>query len=117
MFSAVSLHVEGMQSMTPEMKVLHPVSVMGPQECWLLLAQHMIVDGYAFHWHIPRYEKWLNTVDRQPAYNCWARNLANFEQQMDSALVLKDPCHMLALREIVAAVPDARITDAGNPEA
>ena len=98
-----------MQSITPEMKVLHPVSVMGPQECWLLLAQHMIVDGYAFHWHIPRYEKWLTTVDRQAAYNCWARNLASFESQMDSALVLKDPCHMLALREIVAAVPDARI--------
>lgn len=103
------LAVHTMQMITPEMKILHPVSITGPQECWLLLAQHMIVDGYAFHWNVPRYENWLYRANRQAAYDTWARNLACFESRMNCGLVLKDPCHMLSLREIVAAVPDARI--------
>lgn len=98
-----------MHSLTPEMKVLHPTRYDGPTEDWLTLGQHMIVDGYAFHWDVPRYEDWLYQVDRQPAYDNWARNLAAFEQRLNRGLVLKDPCHMNAISEILEAAPDARI--------
>ncbi len=95
-------------ALAPEQKVVHPVRATGPEECWLWLASHLIVDGWAMHWTLPRFEAWLATVDRGPAYQTWATAAAHLQTELGHRLVLKDPAHLLALPQILSVAPDAR---------
>lgn len=95
-------------ALAPELSVLHPVSTTGPEECWMLLQHHLLADGLAFHWQLPRFERWLAQVDRRPAYQWWAAVTAWLSQQLGHGLVLKDPVHLRGLSALAHAAPDAR---------
>ncbi len=95
--------------LSPELAVAHPVTAMGPEECWALLLTHLVVEGLAFHWTMPRFEGWLRRVDRRPAYRGWARATAGLEADLGTALVLKDPAHLMGLDALVEALPDAQL--------
>jgi hypothetical protein len=103
------LGTASMSMLAPELNVLHKVTATGAEECWLLTIAHLISEGVAFHWKVPRYDRWLLDVDRQPVYRTWARAAAYLERELGHGLVLKDPAHMRALPELVRAMPNAKL--------
>lgn len=103
-----ALGVAAARRMVPGLFDLHPVDADGPEECWMLLATHLVVDGMAIHWTLPRFAIWLEDVDRRPAYQAWARAAGWLERDLGHGLVLKDPAHLLGLPALLEAVPDAR---------
>lgn len=93
----------------PEFSQLHPISADGPEECWLLLATHLLLDGLSFHLPLPRFEAWLEWVDRRPAYRTWARAVALLAGEAGHGLVMKDPAHIRALSVLHNVTPEARL--------
>jgi hypothetical protein len=104
-----TLGVRVVDQLVPELSVIHPVTAHSAEECWLLLATHLLVDGMSFHWKVPRLTEWLRRTNRETAYRGWAFATALLERDLGHALVLKDPAHMLGLPALLAAVPDARL--------
>ncbi|MCA9494990.1 MAG: sulfotransferase, partial [Myxococcales bacterium] len=102
-----ALGVAAARRVVPGLFDLHPVDANGPEECWMLLATHLVVDGMAMHWTLPRFAGWLDRVDRRPAYLAWGRAAGWLERELGHGLVLKDPAHLLGLPALVEAVPDA----------
>ena len=95
--------------LAPETRHIHPIQADGPEECWFWLATHLVVDGWALHWTLPRYKAWLATVDRRPVYRQWAAAAGLMQRELGSQLVLKDPAHLMGLDALLNACPDARL--------
>ncbi len=93
----------------PDLGRLHNTNSMTPEECWLLLGKHMILDGMVYMYPLPTYRQWLEEADRLPAYEAWAKAAGILERRMQSRLVLKDPAHMRGFRELLTVSPDSKI--------
>src|SRR5690606_21366158 len=65
----------------PDMRRLHHTHATSPEECWLLLGHHLIVDGMTYMYPLPTYREWLEEADRLPAYETWSRALALLERR------------------------------------
>jgi hypothetical protein len=98
-----------MNLLAPELPILHRVRWNSPEECWQLMVQELLMDGFTVHWKLPRLRKWLKSTDRTQAYTTWSRTLAFLEDDLGQALLLKDPAHMLGLPALMKAIPDAKI--------
>lgn len=98
-----------MNLLAPELPILHRVRWNSPEECWQLLLQELLMDGFTVHWSLPRLRAWLKQVDRRRAYRTWARTLGFLEEDLGHALILKDPAHMLGIPALLDVMPDAKI--------
>lgn len=82
----------------------------GPQECLALLDQTFANPGAYWTWSVPTYfERLLDTVDLRSCYERHRLELQLLQWRTEPRRwVLKWPCHLVAMHEILEVYPDAR---------
>jgi hypothetical protein len=93
----------------PNLKVAHEHDSTLPEECISLLANTLMTDWYGFALG-GAYYQWLEQQDLTRAYESHAMMLKLFQsRQPGRRWVLKAPSHLLGLRWLLSAYPDAVI--------
>ncbi|MDQ1430808.1 MAG: hypothetical protein QOF40_1410 [Actinomycetota bacterium] len=89
---------------------IHLMDVDGPQECLAILDQTFGNAGMYWSHRVPTYfDRLLDTIDLRACYRHHKLELQLLQwQATPKQWVLKWPCHLLALEEILAVYPDAR---------
>ncbi len=82
----------------------------GPQECLAILDQTFANPGAYWTWSVPTYfERLLDTIELRSCYEHHRLELQLLQWRTEPRRwVLKWPCHLVALPEILAVHPDAR---------
>lgn len=94
----------------PEFMGVHYMSASEVEECWQLLRQTFKSISYESLAHLPTYSAWLAKQDWTNAYARHKKNLQLIGlPDQDRRWVLKNPSHLFALDELMAAYPDALI--------
>ena len=100
----------------PEFMGVHYMSAGEVEECWQLLRQTFKSVSYECLANLPTYSKWL---EQQDWTNAYARHRKNLQliglHDQDRRWVLKNPSHLFALDELMAAYPDALIVQTHRP--
>ncbi len=100
---------EAIYSMVPQLKAVHWEPGDGPTECVALLTQSFRAQDWYGLFRVPSYIEWLHHCDMQPAYNYHRLSLQVLQSRAPGRWSLKAPGHLLALDQLVATYPDARI--------
>ena len=109
-FSAIEAQFSQHHSDNPEFMGVHFMSASEVEECWQLLRQTFKSISYECLAHLPTYSSWLAGQDWTNAYARHKRNLQLIGlPDQDRRWVLKNPSHLFALDELMAAYPDALI--------
>ena len=99
-----------LESLNPQMRVVHHEDAEGPTECITLLGQ----DFKSLTWealaNVPTYSEWLLAADYASAY-CYHRTALQVLQSggRRGAWTLKSPNHAIALPALAEEYPDAKI--------
>jgi hypothetical protein len=102
----------GMQmldAINPGFKAIHYDPADGPTECVTLLAQHFVSTLFETLANMPTYGEWLLAVDETDAYAHHHDVLQVLQSRAPGRWSLKSPHHGLAVRELRAQYPDARV--------
>lgn len=92
----------------PEFMGVHYMAADEVEECWQLLRQSAMSVSYECLAHVPSYSAWLSEQDWTSAYRRHRKNLQLIGlADTDRRWVLKNPSHLFALDELLAAYPDA----------
>ena len=102
--------IQMLESLNPQMRVVHHEDAEGPTECLTLLGQ----DFKSLTWealaNVPAYSAWLLDADYTSAYAYHRRALQVLQSGgRRGAWTLKSPNHAIALPALVAEYPDANI--------
>lgn len=96
--------------LAPDFKVIHPLDASQPQECISIMAHAFMSDVFPTTCHVPAYQRWLDDIDMQPAYQYHRRFLQYLQAGTGGVQwVLKAPAHLFSLAALLEAYPDARI--------
>ncbi|MGE0880290.1 MAG: sulfotransferase [Acidimicrobiia bacterium] len=89
---------------------IHLTDYDGPQECLAMLSQTFADPGAYWTYSVPTYfARLLDTVDKRSAYEHHKLVLQLLQWKRPALRwVLKWPCHLVALDEILAVYPDAK---------
>lgn len=90
---------------SPEFFDAHPASAVGPEECWMLLMPSFHVPDYTLHWRLPRYRAWVDKAPLDAPYREYAAALGLLSREYTGRLVQKGPAHVLAMPEMLRAMP------------
>jgi Sulfotransferase family len=92
-----------------ELAKMHLMDVDGPQECVAIIDQTFGNVGNYWTYRIPTYfARCLDTVDLRACYEHHKRVLQLLQWKADpKRWVLKWPCHLVALDQLIAVYPDA----------
>jgi len=94
----------------PEFMGVHYIAPDQVEECWQLLRQSMRSISFECLAHLPTYSAWLAGQDWTGAYRRHRRNLQLIGlPDIGQRWVLKNPSHLFALDELLAAYPDALV--------
>lgn len=94
---------------TPSLDDLHYIQATSPEECLLIKTLSLRSMVYVYMANIPSYQKYIQKVDFLPAFEWHKRFLQCLEvQEKPKRWLLKDPCHLEHIPEILKAYPDAR---------
>ncbi len=95
---------------TAEIAKMHLTDADGPQECLAILDQTFANPGAYWTYSIPTYfDRLLDTIDYRPCYEHHKLELQLLQWQAPHRRwVLKWPCHLLALPEILDVYPDVK---------
>jgi len=94
----------------PEFMGVHFIAADQVEECWQLLRQSMRSISFECLAHLPAYSSWLRNQDWTSAYLRHRRNLQLIGlPDAGRRWVLKNPSHLFALDELLAAYPDALV--------
>ena len=100
---------EMLDGLNPQFKAMHYEAPDGPTECVTVLAQ----DFKSLLWetvaNVPSYGEWLLDCDETSAYEYHRSVLQLLQSQAPGRWSLKTPHHCLALDELMATYPDARL--------
>jgi Sulfotransferase family len=102
----------GMQmldALNPDFKAIHYDPADGPTECVTLLAQHFVSTLWETLANVPAYGEWLLAVDETDAYSYHHDVLQVLQSRAPGRWSLKSPHHGLAVKELRAQYPDARV--------
>jgi hypothetical protein len=95
----------------PYLKGIHEIDPLGPEECYLLLANTFVSYSYPLQWNCPAYLEWLGTrteADWIEVYRHYLATLRTLECGRDDRhWVLKCPLHAPRLGVLRALVPRA----------
>jgi hypothetical protein len=102
----------------PGFERIHKVEAAAPDECSWLFRHSFTTLVFAFMWRMPSYLRWELSAPRHEAYADYRQQLQILgdparllpEQREGAAqqqLVLKDPCHLWHLDELLDTFPDA----------
>lgn len=94
-------------AVSPEFAGIHYESAEGPTECVTVLAGDLHSIHYETMAWIPTYSAWLRGQSHADAYAHHHRTLAVLGHAHPGRWVLKSPCHLLTLDDLVAEYPDA----------
>lgn len=102
--------VDAGYKLSPRLVDIHPLKAEWPDECSWLFRNSFATLVHGFSHFVPGYVDWLMRRDMTPDYADYRRQLRAIVWQRPGApLVLKDPCHLWHLPELLAALPDARV--------
>jgi hypothetical protein len=94
----------------PEFMGVHFIAADQVEECWQLLRQSMRSISFECLAHLPTYSSWLSNQDWTGAYRRHRRNLQLIGlPDTGRRWVLKNPSHLFALDELLAAYPQALV--------
>jgi hypothetical protein len=94
----------------PRMKAMNPSDPTGPIECQTLQAMDFKSQLFQAQAQVPSYSKWLNTeADLVPTYRYLKRILKLLQWKYPtSRWRLKNPSHIVFIKDLNAVFPDAR---------
>ncbi|MFO0558345.1 MAG: sulfotransferase [Polyangiales bacterium] len=92
----------------PHVRLIHDVEATSPDECHFILENSGIFPASP---PAERYQRWLATADVSFAYREHRSLLQLWQRDEQPTWVLKDPSHVLFLRALIEAYPDARIVE------
>jgi hypothetical protein len=102
--------IEMLESLNPQMKVVHHEDAQGPTECITLLGQDFKSLTWEAMANVPDYSRWLLDTDYASAYAYHRRVLQVLQSGgRRGHWTLKSPNHAIALSALAAEYPDARL--------
>lgn len=107
---AAAAAIDMLESLNPNIKVVHHEDAAGPTECLTLLGQ----DFKSLTWeaiaNVPSYSRWLLGADHRSAYK-YHRTVLKVLQSggVRGHWTLKSPHHAIALDALTAVYPDAQL--------
>ena len=97
-------------SEVPDFEAMHPMGARLPEECLTVTALEFRSQVFAYQFHVPSYETWLERQDLLPVYASHRRQLQYMQWRCPrERWVLKAVGHLWALKEIFEVYPDARV--------
>ncbi len=102
--------IDWMERLAPGFRVLHPLAAELPQEC--IAIDSYTLESFEFQTthQVPRYQAWLESRDRRPAYRFHRRFLQYLQwQRPGGRWILKAPAHLFSLDALLTVYPDAGI--------
>ena len=92
-----------------EMLKRHPFAATRPEQCNLLNDWSFMNQALLAYYDLPSYRDWLLGADYTPAFEAHRRMLQHLQWRAPGRWALKYPKHLVALDNLLAAYPDARI--------
>jgi len=107
---AANAAIDMLESLNPQMKIVHHEDAEGPTECITLLGQDFKSLTWEAMANVPTYGEWLLGVDYRSAYH-YHRTVLQVLQSggRRGAWTLKSPNHAIALNALNETYPDARL--------
>ncbi|NVO12346.1 MAG: sulfotransferase, partial [Bacteroidales bacterium] len=94
----------------PQLKVIHEMGALLPDECLFLFENDLISDALMVKFDLPEYYKWLNGQSLWPVYERHKKQLQLLQyRNRGERWVLKAPGHLRSLRSLMQVYPDACI--------
>ena len=95
----------------PGLNDVHPIEAESPEECILIKTLSLRSLVYVYMANVPTYQSFLNRENFLPAFIWHRRFLQCLEQnEKPKRWLLKDPCHLEHLPEILQIYPNAKIS-------
>jgi len=96
------------KKLIPDLDVVHPIQSTDPEECLLISPFSLKSFLYSYMARIPSYDSYLKEADHSSVFLWHSRFLQVLESfDRPRKWLLKDPCHIGRLSEILAIYPDA----------
>jgi len=103
--------VQLMNWLSPGVSSIHPIDPVGPEECYLLLANTFHSYGFTLEWPVRDYQLWLGTRSESDWLDCYEYYLATLrilsQPGDDRHWVLKSPLHAPRVNTLAQLVPNA----------
>lgn len=100
--------IRGLNERVPGFERIHKVQAEAPDECNWLFRHSFTTMVFAFMYRVPSYMRWESSAPRHAAYADYRRQLQVLcEKSPAQQLVMKDPCHLWHLDELLDTFPDA----------
>ena len=94
---------------TPGLDDLHYIESTSPEECLLIKTLSLRSMVYVYMANIPTYQDYIQKADFSPAFEWHKRFLQCLEvEDKPERWLLKDPCHLEHIPEILETYPDAK---------
>ncbi len=99
-----------LEAINPRMKAIHHEDADGPTECIAVMSQDFKSLSWEAITNVPGYNRWLLATDQRSAYE-YHRSVLQVLQSggVRGRWTLKSPHHAIALDELTAVYPDARL--------
>jgi len=106
----IDLPLRLVKATVPEMSAAHDVEVDSREECWLLLANTLVLTNTDIATGLHDWNRWLMEMDREWVFREYKRMLQVQAHAVPTErLVLKCPSHLWNLEPILRVFPDACI--------
>jgi hypothetical protein len=107
---AAQLNGEMLEQLNPKISVVHHEEANGPTECITVMSQDFKSLAWEAITNVPTYGQWLYGADQRSAYE-YHRTVLQILQSGGSRgrWTLKSPHHAIALDDLTAVYPDARL--------
>ena len=94
----------------PELQSMHAHGATLPADCLNFLAQHFVCSAFVAQFYVPGYAHWQSTAYPEGLYRTHKRCLQQLQWRGPKGRwILKEPQHLLNLKQMVDVYPDAAI--------
>ena len=98
-----------LKTLVPKLKNIHPMKAALPEECQLITALDFRSISFSYSSKVPEYASFINNCDYSSALLWHKRFLQALETTYKpSHWLLKDPCHIQHIPEIISVYPEAK---------
>tara|TARA_B100000809_G_scaffold55315_1_gene51134 strand:- start:2002 stop:3108 length:1107 start_codon:yes stop_codon:yes gene_type:complete len=98
-----------LKTLVPKLKNIHPMKAVLPEECQLITALDFRSISFSYSSRVPEYASFINNCDYSSALLWHKRFLQALETtSKPNYWLLKDPCHIQHISEILNTYPEAK---------
>ena len=98
-----------LKTLVPKLKNIHPMKAVLPEECQLITALDFRSISFSYSSRVPEYTSFINNCDYSSALLWHKRFLQALETtSKPNYWLLKDPCHIQHISEILNTYPEAK---------